>query len=95
MRIGSGVTLLICVTALFVGYIISAFFPASQYGVFAPSLVALATAYFTKRVVQKNPNFGGGPKPDETVTTTRTTSGVPPETKCADINKIGDIHGQD
>jgi hypothetical protein len=78
MRIGSGLALLLCVFLLFVGYIFSAFFPASQYGVFAPSLVALATAYFTKRVVQKNPNFGGGPKPDETVTTTRTTTGGPP-----------------
>jgi hypothetical protein len=75
MRIGSSATLLICVTALFVGYIWTTFFPAAQYGVFAPSLVALAGAYFTKRVVQKSEKFGGAP--------------------CADIKKIGDIHGQD
>jgi hypothetical protein len=91
MRIGSGFALLLCVFLLFVGYLFSAFFPAAPYGVMAPSIVAIAGAYFTKRVVQKNVNFGGGPKADETVTTTRTTTGAPG----ADINKIGDSYGQD
>jgi hypothetical protein len=86
MKIGSSATLLICAVLLFTGFIFSAFYPAAPYGVMAPSLVALAGAYWTKRTIQKNPSFGGGPKPDEVVTTTRTTTGAP----CADINKIGD-----
>jgi hypothetical protein len=75
MRIGSGVALLLCVSALFVGYLFSAFFPAAPYGVLAPSIVALAGGYWTKRTIQKTEKYGGVP--------------------CANIKKIGDIHGQD
>lgn len=51
--------LIICVAVLAAGFFWSTFFPSAPFGVLAPSVVALATAYFTKRVVQKNDNFGG------------------------------------
>jgi uncharacterized membrane protein YbhN (UPF0104 family) len=61
MRIGSSTTLLICVSLLFVGYIFNAYVPAAPYGTMAPAIVALASAYFTKRVVEKSEKYGGTP----------------------------------
>jgi hypothetical protein len=66
MKISSSLMLLICVLVLLSGFIWATFFPNSPYGVLAPSVVALAAGYWTKRTVQKNAKFGGSCyKPDE------------------------------
>lgn len=68
-----------CLVVLAAGFVWSTFYPASQYNVLATSIVALATAYWAKRTVQKNKNFGGSPQPDSTVTTTTKTKTTPPD----------------
>lgn len=65
MKISSSVMLMICVIVLAGGFVWATFYPGSPYGVLAPSIVALASAYWVKRTVQKNENFGGGVCPPE------------------------------
>ncbi|MCK9597990.1 MAG: hypothetical protein M0R06_03050 [Sphaerochaeta sp.] len=59
MKVTSSGMLIICVLVLAAGFFWATFFPSAPFGVLAPSVVALATAYFTKRVVQKSDKFGG------------------------------------
>ena len=59
LYVTSSTMLLICIFVLLGGFIWNTFFLGAPFGVLAPSVVALATAYFTKRVVQKNETFGG------------------------------------
>lgn len=59
MRITSSEIVLIAIVSLFAGFIFSTFFPAAPYGVFAPAIVGLAGAYWTKRLVQKSEKYGG------------------------------------
>jgi hypothetical protein len=59
MKISSSWMLLSCVLVLLGGFIWATFFPASPYGVLAPSVVGLACGYWTKRTVQKSEKYGG------------------------------------
>ena len=59
MKINSSQMLLACVLSLLGGYIWATFFPAAPYGVFAPSLVGIASAYWVKRTVQKSDKYSG------------------------------------
>jgi uncharacterized membrane protein YeaQ/YmgE (transglycosylase-associated protein family) len=51
--------LLICLVALVAGFVFTTFFPAAPYGVLAPSIVAIAGTYFTKRLLQKQEKYNG------------------------------------
>lgn len=59
MRITSSEMLLICIASLVGGFVFSTFFPAAPYGVLAPSIVAVAGAYWAKRTVQKSEKYNG------------------------------------
>jgi len=59
MKITSSQMLLVCVLSLLAGFVWATFFPAAPYGVFAPAVLGLATAYWTKRTIQKSEKYSG------------------------------------